>query len=329
MIEEKKTFMQHDLISIVIPIYNVQDYLNRCVESVLKQTYSRLEIILVDDGSTDSSGEICDSLQGTDDRIVVVHKKNGGLSDARNAGIEISTGKYLFFLDADDYLASNAIELMHSRIIAEKADLVICNFTWTNSKGEKFCREDIICDEVLNRDELQGKLVHAENFYYVVAWNKLYDKKLFDGLRFAFGKIHEDEFIVHHIFGRCNKAASIVDVLYYYIKTDNSITSTNTNIKRLDYIEALDDRIKYFDENGYNAYAVETIKLLWWAYSELYISVNIFNENRNRMKELKVYFNKYFVRMILLYKRSIITIGELIVFRINPQWYKKMKRGKK
>lgn len=321
--------MQSDLISIIIPIYNVQNYLNKCVESVLEQTYDNLEIILVDDGSTDSSSEICDKIKEEDDRIVVIHKVNGGLSDARNAGIEISKGKYLFFLDADDYLAKNAIELMHNRIVAEKADLAICNFTWTNSVGEKFCREDVICNEVLNKDDLLGKLIKADNFYYVVAWNKLYSRKLFDNLRFSYGKIHEDEFIVHRIFGQCNKAVSVSDILYYYIKTNNSITTSNTTIKRLDYIEALDDRIKYYKENGYDECAEETLKLLWWVYSELYIAVEITNENRDRMQMLRSLYNQYFRSMISLYKKSKKTMAELIVFRINPQWYKSLKRGKK
>lgn len=321
--------MQGDLISIIIPIYNVQKYLNKCVKSVLEQTYGNLEIILVDDGSTDSSGEICDKCKESDERIVVIHKKNGGLSDARNAGIDISKGEYLFFLDADDYLSPNAIEIMYSKIISENADLAICNFTWTNSEGEKFCGEDVICDEILNKEDLLGKLVKSDNFYYVVAWNKLYARKLFEKLRFTYGKIHEDEFIVHRIFGECNKAVSLSEILYYYIKTNNSITTSNTSIKRLDYIEALDDRIKYYKENGYIDYAKETLKLLWWVYSELYTAVEITKENKDRMNFLKSFYNKYFMGLISLYNRNLKTIVELIVFRINSQWYKRLKRGKK
>lgn len=328
MIEVKKNFMQDDLISIIIPIYNVQKYLERCVESVLGQTYHNLEIILVDDGSTDNSCAICDKYKSMDKRVMVVHKKNGGLSDARNAGIEIANGRYLFFLDSDDYLASRAIEVLHRRIVDEDAEIAICNFSWINAEGQKFCREDIIRDEILSTDDLLGKLVSDNNFYYVVAWNKLYARKLFDQLRFMYGKIHEDEYIVHRIFGECRKAVSVSDILYYYIKTDNSITTSNTSIKRLDYIEALDDRIDFFKDNSYINYAEKTMKLLWWVFSELYISVDITDENEEKMKKFRTYFNKYFRQFILLYSRSFGTIMELIIFRVDPQWYKRLKKRK-
>ena len=120
--------IEKDKISVIVPVYNVENYLVQCVESIINQTYKKLEIILVDDGSTDNSGKICDELQTKDERIKVIHKINGGLPDARNAGLDIATGEFLMFSDSDDLLFDNACELMLNKIVAENADYVIGNY---------------------------------------------------------------------------------------------------------------------------------------------------------------------------------------------------------
>lgn len=123
-------------ISVIIPIYNVEKYLSDCVESVLKQTYTDLEIILVDDGSQDASGQICDDYAKQDSRVQVIHKKNGGLSSARNAGIDQATGQYFFFLDSDDWIAENALELLYKEIKSTGSDLALCNMQYVDEQGK-------------------------------------------------------------------------------------------------------------------------------------------------------------------------------------------------
>lgn len=321
--------MQTDLISIIIPIYNKEEYLERCVKSAMKQTYFNIEIILVDDGSKDKSPKMCDYYKEIDSRVVVVHKKNGGLSDARNKGIDVSKGKYLFFLDADDYLAQDAMEILYKRITKEKADIAICNFAWINSKGESLCRDDVICDEVLDKRGLFEKLIQEPNFYYVIACNKLYKREIFEKCQFELRKTHEDEFIVHHVFEQCRKAVSVSNILYYYIQSENSITTSAISIKKLDYIEAMYDRIQFFRSKNYKEYISKTIDLLWWACSELYTAVDITEDNKERMKELKNYYDKLLPYILINSSKSVRNMGSNILFWMNPEWYKKIKNRKR
>lgn len=322
--------MKKSLISIIIPIYNKEKLLKKCIESVINQTYDNLEIILVDDGSTDKSAEMCDLYKKEDERIVVIHKRNGGLSDARNKGIECSKGEYLFFLDADDYLSVDTIEVLYKRIEEEKADIAICNFAWIDQQGKEITASDVIKDEVLDKTSLMDKLLGEKEFFYVVAWNKLYSRKIFNYCSFELGKVHEDEFIVHQVFEQCDKAVSVSKILYYYIQTENSITTSEFNIKRLDYMEALYQRILYFKVKNYKEHKQHALKLFWWCCYELYVKVSITSENIERMRELKKYYDVLFWDILAANRRNVITILECMIFRVNPRWYNyiKVKRNR-
>ena len=242
--------MDNKFISIIIPVYKVEQYLGKCVDSVLNQTYKELEIILVDDGSPDHCPEICEEYAGKDSRIVVIHKQNGGLSSARNAGLDVAKGEYIFFLDSDDYIAENTIERMYQTIISEKADIAICDFVKVDENGEIIKELSPIKNECLNKEQLLMKLVNPTNWYYVVAWNKLYKKTLFSAIRFPVGKINEDEFTVHQIFYECNKAVTIAEKLYFYLRRKSSITTNSFSVKNLDGISALADRCLFLTEKG-------------------------------------------------------------------------------
>ena len=332
MIEGKKIFMQNDLISIIIPIYNKEEYLERCVKSVIEQTYSNIEIILVDDGSKDKSSQMCDYYGEIDNRVVVVHKENGGLSDARNKGIDASKGRFLFFLDADDYIAKEAMEVLHKRITEENADIAICNFTWINTKGESLCREDVIYDEVLDKKGLFEKLSLEPNFYYVIACNKLYNREIFEKCRFKLGKTHEDEFIIHHVFGNCRKAVSVSKILYYYIQSENSITTSAISIKNLDYIEAIYDRIQFYRNNNCKEYISKSIDLFWWGCSEIYTGIVGNNEKGEAMLRIKRYHAEMLPTIIRKYvkdrkKNWVKNVVCNILFWINPKLYKVLRQG--
>lgn len=254
-------------VSVIVPIYNVEPYLCRAVDSILHQTYSNLEIILVDDGSPDNCGKICDDYVTKDNRIKVIHKENGGLSDARNAGLDIATGDYIAFVDSDDYIAPDYVETLLSELTKHDADVALCSYAVTKSKGyddsvfrladEGSDKKDAhIRDgkvEVCDREILLSNLYdanHRDATYFIVAWNKLYKASLWKDIRFPKGKIHEDEATTYRIYDLANKGVYIHKPMYGYFSAPESITRSKFNIKRLQWMDALDDRIAYFEEKG-------------------------------------------------------------------------------
>ncbi len=248
------------LISIIVPVYKVEEYLNKCIDSILNQAYKNLEVILVDDGSPDRCGEICDEYAQKDDRVRVVHKQNGGLSDARNAGIDAATGEYLMFVDSDDYIHPEMAAKLYEALARDEADMALCNFLYVDENGEKTDEENDnspIKDEVLTRDEAFCKALRSyKKWYYVVAWNKLYKKEIFKTLRFPYGKVHEDEFVIHKVLGACAKISCISDPLYYYVQRTGSIMSAEYSVKRLDIVEAFFDRTEFFLERNMREEAI-------------------------------------------------------------------------
>ena len=219
---------ERDLISIVVPVYNVEKYLEKCINSIINQTYKNIEIILVDDGSTDDSGKLCDELKKKDNRIKVFHKKNGGLSDARNFGIEKASGKYIGFIDSDDFIKEDMYEILYNAIITTKADLSMCEVI--DCYGEIVNVENTHFDTFdLAPEEAIKKVMEAERVS-VHAVSKLYKKSLFDNdLKFEVGKTAEDAIIMVELFSNCKKIAYVTAKEYYYIHRENSITTKKFN----------------------------------------------------------------------------------------------------
>lgn len=247
------------LISVIVPIYKVEKYLKRCVDSIINQTYKNLEIILVDDGSPDGCGSICDEYAEKDSRVRVIHKENGGLSDARNAGLDIAAGEYIGFVDSDDYIAPEMYEVMLGRLTETGADTAVCNCLCTGDMDdyrEQFNRSEAMKDCVLNRDAALEKLTEKYGWVYVTAWNKLYKKRIFDNIRFPKGKIHEDEFIIHRVIGESGKIACINQRLYYYFQRRGSIMSARSINAEMDACEAFADRARYCLSIRHSAQAV-------------------------------------------------------------------------
>lgn len=248
------------MISTIIPVYNVDNYLPKCVDSIINQTYQNLEIILVDDGSPDRCPEICDEYAKKDKRIKVIHKKNGGLSDARNAGLEIAKGEYISFIDSDDYINEHMYEDMLSAIENVDADLCICGYDRVNDDG-KIRSSAHFKNAVLSQNDAFEMLVQG-NVYFIVAWNKLYKRIVFDKLLFRKGKIHEDEFIMHHVYGECNKIVTLEKSYYYYLVRETSITgSVKGNIKHFDAVDAYLDRMGYFHSIGEGIFAARLLPI--------------------------------------------------------------------
>ena len=237
--------MHNPLISIIVPIYNVEPYIRNCVESILGQTYKNIEIILVDDGSTDNCGNICDEYRSKDKRIKVIHKNNGGLSSARNAGIDIGSGEYLGFVDSDDWIESDMYESLYNAIIMHKADMSICG-RYVVRGSRITAMSDTEIPEVLTRREALSKLLSDKcRSMQHFAWDKLYKKKLFDNIRYPQGKYYEDIFITYKLFSKSNKIVDIKSPKYYYLLRDDSITGSMTANKRYDYYKAKIQFLEY------------------------------------------------------------------------------------
>lgn len=237
------------LISVVVPIYNVEQYLERCIDSILHQTYEHLEIILVDDGSPDISGAICDSYLVLDQRIKVIHKRNGGLSEARNAGLEMASGEFIAFIDSDDAIMPEMIEKLYERIVTDRSDMAFCGYRQVSQKGD-ILSEVFLPDNVLTGFEALKASYENEGVLYTIACNKLYKKHLFQDIRYPVGKYHEDEFTTYLIIDQCSRISILREPLYIYVCRDNSIMQEPYSVKRLDGIEASYERYFYFREKG-------------------------------------------------------------------------------
>ncbi|MEG2021738.1 MAG: glycosyltransferase [Oscillospiraceae bacterium] len=263
-------------ISVIIPVYKVEDYLERCVKSVLNQTFDDIEVILVDDGSPDRCGEICDAFAEKDNRVRTIHKKNGGLSSARNAGLDIAKGEYFAFIDSDDWVDIDMLELM-LRVAQEKnADIVECSFRNVFSDRiteETTCTAQII--EASPLEALEGMLDWKT--FKALACNKLYRRYLFENLRFTNGVLHEDEFITYKLFWKCKRLAYLDVSKYNYDHTrENAITSSFKD-KNCDAVFAMWERIAFFRDNDIITLKNKMDHLFCWVLFETIYKCHKFN----------------------------------------------------
>lgn len=277
-------------ISVIVPIYNVEKYLKKCIDSIINQTYSNLEIILVDDGSPDNCGKICDEYQVQDSRIKVIHKKNGGLSDARNAGIKEATGEIISFIDSDDFIDLDMYEYMLNEMQKENADIVICGTKIDFEKGKTNIKR------AEERKILKSKdaLIELNSFksFDMAVWNKLYKKEIIEGIFFPVGKKSEDYFVMYQYFDRAKNILILPEAKYHYIQRANSI-SRGKNITH-DYIEGSKQQKAFFDKKypeisfvGNTAYAFSYIAIY-----NRYIK-NKLKISKNLKKKFKAEVKKY------------------------------------
>lgn len=238
----------YDLISVIIPVFNVGAYLDKCMTSVVQQSYKELEIIVVDDGSTDNSPQICDNWSVKDDRVHVIHKENGGLSDARNAGLAVATGSYISFVDSDDWLKPQFMETLMRTLKENNADIAECGVLYVDEQDhvlrKRCCQEDKV---VKSKIEALCALV-KENGIYQTVWNKLYKRDVLEGILFEKGKYNEDDFWTYQVFDRAEKLVAISDELYCYLQRNSSIMGSGYQLKRLDGLEARFRRMEYLQK---------------------------------------------------------------------------------
>lgn len=286
------------LVSVVIPVYNISEYVTKCLQSVLSQSYTDLEVIVVDDGSTDDSGKICDKVALKDSRVKVYHRKNGGLSSARNFGISKARGKYVALIDGDDFVRWDFVEAMVN--VAEKsgAEVTICGF-------DEFVPEE----KVLSGKEAAIKLLVEQENMEIVAWNKLYLRELFDEIKYPVGEKHEDSLTTYKILAKAKKVCYVPKSLYCYVERPGSIMSEVKLVERLNArYKAAEEAVKYFREDKDLRQAAEVAILTSkYAFMDAAVKKKIGREyyvlNSEWIKEHKHEFknNKFMTRKLKFY----------------------------
>lgn len=240
--------MSLPLISIVIPVYCVEEYLEKCVSSVVSQTFTNIEVILVDDGSPDNCGNICDELAKQDSRIRVVHKENGGISSARNAGIDIARGKYLGFVDSDDWVDPDMYQTLYENAEKHNVDIAICERRLIYPGKIEKSSKSKCTERILSQSDIFKILFSTNDTIYAFVWNKLFRKELFDNTRFPVGQTYEDVYIISELLLKCNKAWITDKEMYNYLQRAESITGKGYTKGDINCIIAAERNYKLINE---------------------------------------------------------------------------------
>lgn len=292
-----------ELISVIVPIYNVEKYISRCIETIINQTYKNLEIILIDDGSTDRSGDICDEYANKDKRIRVIHKENEGPSDARNSGLSVATGEYISFIDSDDWIALNMYEILHAAIDTEKADLAF-GVTQRSSGNSSYNIPDDSQIILAGNDILESFIYPWHNPHILKSvWDKLYRRDIIGNIKFIKGMVHgEDAHFTLEILSKCKKCVFVGKTVYYYFDIrEESITAHRHKItERLftDRIPLLKSQIQILQEAGREDLAEYQICIYYEELLNTYVSLR----NQKKDSQNKLWANR--IKHLLLAERK-------------------------
>lgn len=247
-------------ISVIVPIYKVEPYLRKCVDSILSQSFRDFELILVDDGSPDHCGEICDEYAKTDDRIRVIHQKNGGLSAARNAGLDIAQGEWILFIDSDDWIDSGYFDALVAAVVKQNVGVSLSTVREVRAGGKTSVVGPAVSD-AMSPSEIYAK----HGLLAVWAWGKLFSRELIGDLRFPVGKIQEDEFFTYRVLFKCRKVAVVADVSYNYLQRSDSIVGGKWYHERIFALDGMKEQRAYFKANGFSlADEAVTKRLFLW-----------------------------------------------------------------
>lgn len=270
-----------ELVSVIVPVYNVEKYLEKCVKSIIAQSYHTLEIILVDDGSTDSSGKLCDAVAVDDERIHVIHKKNGGLSDARNAGLNIANGSFYMFVDSDDYLTKDAVESMLVSAIENNCEIAVCNMVRFSEEGDSSMFYCPTQKETVYKGDDRFRTLNQPS-----VCNKLFRAELFKEIRFPKGKYYEDTFVYHELVYQAQKLVLTGKDSYWYLQRQGSILEHSQYTNRyFDFVEAVYIRAKFLIQHHIQPYGNEACLSLYAALSNAEKCIKKDAENKNKFKE--------------------------------------------
>lgn len=278
-------------ISVIIPVYKVEKYLDKCVQSVINQTYKDLEIILVDDGSLDNCSNICNKYAEIDKRVKVIHKENGGLSDARNAGLKIASGEYIGFVDSDDYISEYMYEKLYELIINNNADVSCCGVslcTENSIRPQAIVEQTFVC----NNEDAFKYMLEGKNMINIWVWCKLYKREIFNKISFAKDKRYEDVFFMNDLIPIIKTVAITTHPYYYYVNRYDSITGSDFITADIDIITAYEICRKTFISKYPNLKRQIEFRYIW---SHFYILDKMI---LNRKKYKKTYLFKYVVRFL-------------------------------
>ena len=244
-------------ISVIVPVYNVEEYLERCIISVLSQSFTDFNLVLVNDGSKDQSGQICDNYKDKDSRIKVIHQENQGLSMARNRGMEEVTEEYITFLDSDDWIHKDTLQILYDNLIHNQGDISICSYRPVY-EGEEFESDQITNKvEVLTNIEAVMRIVEDSDIMMITAWGKLYKADLFKEIRYPKGKYHEDEFVTYKVLYNAKTIVVSDAKLQYYTQRTQSITGERYSLKRLEKLEGLKEAVDFFRDQDEKALEIK------------------------------------------------------------------------
>lgn len=312
------------LISIIVPFYGTEKYLEKCVDSILSQTFTDYELLLVDDGSPKEGKSLCDRMALKSGKIHVIHKDNGGLSDARNTGLKAAAGRYIGFVDSDDYLAPEMYSRLYESISSYEADVSICGYL-------RVCKDSgrkayLPKKEILNGREMLQKLSLREPEPYITAWNKLYRRELFDSAEFTIGKWNEDVFLFCPLFWQCKKIVCIDEPLYYYVYRQESITGQKKNLKQTDHAEAFYTCFLFAEQKGLHELLPSLEKQIFGKLTLAYYSVSDIEKKSGQMRKAKKWHRDALRRLLKHRLLNPHTAIRSALFYWCPKLYGRLKR---
>lgn len=306
------------LVSVIIPVYNVENYIKKCVLSIIAQTYTNLEIILIDDGSTDNSGLICDEIAAIDERVIVIHQINHGLSIARNYGLDISTGKWVYFIDSDDWAHQNLIETLLS--LAEKyaADISVCNSIDVNEKGNQITKVINSGKEyIFHGEEIIFSLINPTLNIRFEVWNKLWKRSLIKDVRFIEGQVSEDIHFDRILFLKARKVVYYDCGLHYYRTERPGNTNSSFKLKRFCVFDEYKEWIKDLKKLNYNESVGIVALIASNTAAGLYYAAKLTQQDKKIYSQLITEF-KYFYQYVI---NTSYCTNKIKLFHYSPQIY--------
>lgn len=309
-------------ISVIVPVYRVEKYLPACIDSILNQTFTDFELILVDDGSPDRCPEICDETAKRDARVRVIHQANQGLSAARNAGIEAARGAWLSFVDSDDYIAPQFYEKLYQTAQRTDADCVMCSVQNVDESGKPIDSALMrVADEVKTGREVLRKIGRDDVTPYLTAWNKLYRRKLFNTLRYPAGRQNEDVFVFAELFCQVQRAVCVAEPLYFYRKRIGSIMNSVVTLRNLDEMWAYVNCFEHLQQDDEESILKETEKRVFAKLTGVYYRVTEEDRYSNKMKQAKKAQWNIAMRLMKQGRLDLRSLARTLLFQALPGVY--------
>lgn len=313
--------MEYDLISVVVPIYKVEKYLKNCIDSILAQTYKNLEVILVNDGSPDRCGKICDEYANRDIRVIVIHKENGGLSSARNAGLEISKGEYIIFIDSDDWIDKNYIESLHQDLKDNDADIAVPAFCFLYEDGSSAVDPRIQNKTVFSAEESLECFLFNGYLTPCVA-SKMWKKSLWEEIRCPEGKLFEDQYTTYKLLMKANKVIYDPAVNYYYFKRNGSIGHSPFSNRTYDLLKGVEE--EYIEITREHPNIKDSISVARTVWELVFVNMMILSKSEEKtvVYEIQKRAKKNIFKVIRTSFLPKLRKFEIIVFALNFKVYR-------